>query len=184
MFRGDAPAVGLGNVGAIGNAKQRVVRPEHIGVGEERLVRCHQQHVVAIGEIDQARLDQLLHRHSMPLQLDIEPITEALSQILQRLRRRLPLTVGEQPTDRAGGAAGESNQALASLKDVGERELRAERRVAVEIRLAGELEQVPVAGLALGQHHQLIGRQVLAVDPARGTARKVRRTAGWPIGSQ
>ena len=71
-----AAALLLADIGAAGDAEQRVVRLEHGAVGEEGVVGGDQRQVVGIGEIDQALLDARLRRQAVAHQLDVEAAGE------------------------------------------------------------------------------------------------------------
>jgi len=76
VLRGQAPALGLADVAALGDAQQRIVGLVHLGVGEEHLVGRDQRQVVGIGQIDQAVLDARLLGQAVAHDFDIEPARE------------------------------------------------------------------------------------------------------------
>ena len=73
----------LRDIGALGDAEQRIVRLEHALICEERLVGRDQGKAVAIGELEERAFDLVLDGQAMALQLDIEPPGEDAGKLEQ-----------------------------------------------------------------------------------------------------
>ena len=76
VFARQAAAVILGDEGAVGNAQQGIMRLEHGGLAEMHVIGGDDGDVLAIGQIEQARLGGAFFRQIMALQFDIEPVAE------------------------------------------------------------------------------------------------------------
>jgi hypothetical protein len=98
---GRHPAVGLGDIGARGDAEQRVVRLVHRGVGEECLVGRDQRQAARKSEVDQPALDARLGLEAVAHQLDIEAAGKQPGEMGERGLRRVVLALAEQPADQA-----------------------------------------------------------------------------------
>jgi hypothetical protein len=147
-------ALGLGDLGALGDAQQDVVRLVLLGIDEVRIVGRDQRQVARQRHLDQGGLDPLLVVQAVAHQLDVEAIGEG---VLERLDQRLGeiSVAGEQgPADRPFRAAGERDQALARRREVGQRQLGRGARIALQMRPAQQPQQVAVARLALDQDRQ------------------------------
>jgi hypothetical protein len=148
----------LVEVGAVGDAEQRVARLEEVGRGEVHVVRRHQRQIEVVGEADEAGLARGLGlgagraRFGVALHLDIEPSGESLREVARQIGRPLGLPLAKEPSERSVRAAGEADQAIGAAGQSGEREVR-QGVAAVEVVRRGERHQVPVAGLALRQQH-------------------------------
>ena len=76
MIRGQLPPVSLGQQPAFRNADQRVMSLVIFGLGEHRLVRCHQRDAVSVGEVDEQGFGGALACNPVSLQLDVKPVSE------------------------------------------------------------------------------------------------------------
>ena len=106
-----APPVVLGDVVAVGDAQQRVVRLVVVGRGEIDLVGGDDRQRARIGELEQRRLGLDLVLQAVALDLDVEPVAENLLQRLQALERQLLLALAQRLVDGAVRAAGQRDQA-------------------------------------------------------------------------
>ncbi len=146
----------------VGDAEQGVVRLVHRRGGEEALVGGHQRQPGGVRERDQPGLDGALQRQAVPVQLHDGAVVERLGEGAQQ-RRRLGLArLGQQPGQRAAGAAGQQEQALCVVQHGTQRKLRV-RRIGGGEAERGQALQVGQPGGVLRQQH----------DRVRGHARLV-----------
>ena len=157
MVRRQAAAVGLVEIGALRDADQRVVGLVHVGPGEEDVVGRDQRHVVAIGPIEKHRLGAPLGLGAVALQLDIEAILEGIAQGAEQLLGSGRAAILEQPPERPLGASAQDQHALAMGAEIGEAHLRLVLGLALQERLARELEQIAVSDVALRQQEDGVG---------------------------
>ena len=106
-----AAALVLRDVGALGDAQQRVVRLVVVGRGEIDLVGGDDRQPSSIGEVEQRGLGLDLVLEAVALDFDIEPVAEDLLQHLQALERHLLLPLAQGLADGSIGAAGQRDQA-------------------------------------------------------------------------
>ena len=107
-------ALGLRDLGAVGDAQQDVVRLVLLGIDEVDVVGRDQRQVVRQRDLDQRGLDPLLVVQAVAHQLDVEAAGEERPRAVSTsasARSRLPASSGS--ADRPFGAAGERDQALA-----------------------------------------------------------------------
>ncbi len=177
MVRRQAPPLALRQIGPLGDAQQRVVRLEHVRVGEEHVVGGDERQVVPEREVDEGRLDPLLLGQPVAHQLDVEAVRKHAGETGERRLRRGGLTLGQRARDGPGRPAGERQQALAERLDLRRGNLRALRPLGVEEGLAHQLEQVAVAGLVLDEKDELVRRRVLSVAGMTVVAAQVHPAA-------
>ena len=120
VLRRQAAAVGIGDMRALGDAEQRVVRLVHRGLGEMHVVGRDQRQAACIGEIEQRRLDAPLALLAVALQLDIEPAVEQRLQPLEHggVAAGAWPAASSRPTP-LPGAAGEGQQAVGMAFQLG-----------------------------------------------------------------
>ncbi len=152
----EAPALSVGDEAPLGDTEQRIMRLEHLGVGEKGLVGGDERQFMLVGELDQAGLDAVLDVEPVALQLDIEPPLENRGEPLQQRLRRRGLSLGEQPADGTRRTAGQCDEAAIERRQIVERQLRRLAVRRLEEGFADELEQRAVAFVVLGQQHELV----------------------------
>jgi len=165
VFRGQAAAIFLGDIAALGDADQRVMRLVHGRIGEERLIGGDQRQVVPIGQFHQLRLDAVFRLQTMALQLDVKAPRKRAGKAAQAGLRLVGLSLGDQPADRSHAAAGQGDQAIGAFLDVSDRDLRKLARLGFQKGFADQLQQIGVAGVVLGEQNELI-----RIGRARGVA--------------
>ena len=99
-------ALVLGDVGALSDAQQRVVRLVVVGGGEIDLVGGDDRQRAGVGKVEQRRLGLDLVLEAVALDLDVEPVAEDLLQHLQALEGHLLLSLAQRLVDGPVGAAG------------------------------------------------------------------------------
>ena len=124
-----------------------------------------------VGQGDQAGLDGGLDRQAVAVQFLDGAAGEGFGQGVEQAFGFGLLAVGEQAGDRAGGAAGQQEQAGGVLGDALERELRLQARVGFEEAERRQALQIGEAGGVLGQQDDRVGRQAGVVG--------VGRSASW-----
>ena len=189
MFRRQAATIGLADVGALGDAEQRIVRLVERVVGEVDVVGRDQRQLAAIGQLDQRGLQLGLAFEAVALQLDVEPAVEDLGQTAQQGLGERALRFVDQSSDGTAGTAGQRDQALVVGGQHVEIDLGRLARIALQEGAADQPQQTAVADLVLGQQHQLVGRRpdavarlgapALAVPPQRDLAADDRLNAGF-----
>ncbi len=164
MLRGQAAAgVLLVDIGALGDADQRIVRLVHVGLGEVDIVGRDQRNVHRIGHFHVAALGQALGLGrcavfaGVALQFDVEAVAETGVQALQQCLGLGAVAGLQQHTHGAEGAAGQADQPIAERLQFVQRDLR-RLPALVDVEAAVELHQVFVTALGLGQQHD--GRRV------------------------
>ena len=150
------PPVGVVDVGALGDAQQRIVGREHALVAEEHVVGGDQRQVGRVGELDQRLFDLVLLRRPVPLDLDIEAAREDALQPVERDPRRVRPVLQQMPPHLARHAAGQRQQSLRVRRQVRQRDLWDEPRLGAQERIAGQLHEVAIAGFVLHQQDQLV----------------------------
>jgi hypothetical protein len=129
----------------------------HAFVGEEGLVGRDQRKVVLIGQIDQTRLDALLDLEPMALELDIELARKGRGQSQQQSLGFRGVPFRQAAPDAAMNAARQRDQVRRPALDIVQRDLGRFRRLGLHEGLGDQLQQIEIAGLVLGQQHQLVG---------------------------
>ena len=147
----------LVDIGAIGDAQERVVGLIHVGLGEIDIVGGDQRQAHRIGHLDQPLLGQPfgLGRTgavAVALQFDIQPVgVDRRQPGHQRLRLgRLPRP--QEAADRAIGAAGQADQPPGMGGQLCHRHLR-KRAPLADVEAGVELHQIVIASLGLRQQH-------------------------------
>ena len=145
MLGAGAAAVVLDDVAAFGDAEQHVVRFMVGASCEIALVGGNQGQSTGVGERQQIRLDARLVREAVPLQLDVEPITENLVKRGEPRRGKLCLTVFQRAVDRAVGTTGQGDQPGGKFFDA--RDLGVDRLVVrrLEVKALRQPHQIGVA---------------------------------------
>ena len=144
-----APVV-FADVGALGDTDQRVVRFVVTGRTEITFIGRHQRDALGVGEVDELRLGFDLALFAVPLQLDIEPVAEQGFEQFQARQGQLRLTVFQCPIDRPVRTAGEGDQTVAMLFQIGALDVRRFDAGGAQMRPRRELHQVGVAGIVHG----------------------------------
>jgi hypothetical protein len=147
-------ALGLRDLGAVGDAQEDVVGLVLLGIDEVGVVGCDQRQVVRQRDLDQGGLDPLLIVQAMAHQLDVEAIGEGVRELADQRLGEIAVAGEQGPANRPFGAAGERDQALARLGDIGERQLGRGARIALQMRPAQQPQEIAVARLALDQDRQ------------------------------
>ena len=184
LGRQPPPRLLLVDVGAVGDADQRVVGVVHRAVGEMHVVGRDERQVEVVGEADEAGLGRLLERRCAARR---SPDGAASRRRAGRGRarrgaRRAPGPAGRGPRGSAA-PSGPSAPPVRQIRPVGvggerrERDVR-QRGAAVEVVERGELHQVAEAGLVLGEQHDRPRRR-RPVARMRGRRRR-RGRAGSP----
>ena len=140
-----------GDVAALGDTDQRVMRLEIVRAFEIGLVGGDDGQLRVISEIEQERLDNPLLLKPVPLDFDIEPIAE---DALERVEGRLgeaEIVGGERAVDHSLGAAGQRHQATLIEREMFSGDHGLARVGTVTIGLGGKLDEVGVAGGVLGE---------------------------------
>ncbi|GJE45033.1 hypothetical protein AEGHOMDF_4227 [Methylobacterium soli] len=163
MARGQPAAALVRDEPAIRDGQQGVVSVEIVGLGEEGLVRGDDRQAAAVGKPQQLALHEILVVEAVAQDLDIEVVlAEGLPELIEpgggEFRPPLPQGRVEGP----GRAAGERDQAGGRVRQRrgGDAGRLAERPV--EIGPARQPQQVAVADLVLGQHHDVGARDLSA----------------------
>ena len=161
VARGQAPALVVGDEPTFGDGQQRVVRLVILGLGEVGLVRRHQREAVPVGEPNQLALDGALVGEAVALQLDVETVlAEGAFEGFEARERQFGAIGPERRIDRPTHAAGERDEAARAFGERLGRDPWHLAELVVEIGAAGEPQQVAVAGLVLGQQHDVRVRGV------------------------
>ncbi len=151
MLGRELTPVGLNQQAALGDADQRVMRFVVLAPGEERLVGGDQRDIPGISDIEQPRLDLLLRRRAMTLQLDIEPVAEQPQQRLGTRTGQRALACRQRVIERTIRPAGQRNQSIGLAFEPGELHMRRFVRRGFEESARIEPHQAAIAGLARGQ---------------------------------
>ena len=167
MLGRDPAALRLADLPALGDAEQRVVRLVHAGGGEEALVGGDQRQAERVGQRDQRRLDRLLDRQPMPVQL--HHATRPGNASASRASRPRPPALRPSASsrrERPARAAGQQDQ------PVGVGQQRVERdcgrgRVGLQEAGGGQRAEVGEPRRVLRQQHDRVGRQAGLVGRAR-----------------
>ena len=167
VLRGDAAAIAFRQQTALGDAQQGVVRLEHRRRGEEAVVGGDQRQARGIGERDQAGLDGVLQRLAVAMQLHHAAIGERLGEAGEQRLGLGFLPLGQQPGDRAVGAAGQQDQPGRVRGEHIERKLRLQPGFGFQEAARGQALEVGQPGRVLRQQHQRIGRQAGRVRAGR-----------------
>ena len=103
VLRGRPPPLGLGDLGAVGNAQQDVVRLPLGRLDELHVVGGDQGQLAFDRQVDQRRLDLVLHLEAVAHQLDVETTGESSRSRSSNpsARPRLPLA-SARPTGPSG----------------------------------------------------------------------------------
>ena len=107
----------LVDVGAVGDAEQRVVGVVEVAGREVHVVGGDERQVEVVGEADEAGLGRLLGGRArravrrVALDLDVEPAGEDRGEPLGQRAGARRVAVGDQRAERAVGAAGQADQA-------------------------------------------------------------------------
>ena len=121
-----------------------------------------------VGQLDELRVRLPLRRQAVVLQLDEQVVAaEDVLQPAGLLHRRLLVALQQRLQDVPAEAAGRGDEAVAVLGE----QLPVEARlvvVALEERPAGELDEVAVAGLGLGQQREVVVELLAALGVAAG----------------
>ena len=163
MLRGQPPArVLLIDVGALGDADQRVMRLVDLGLGEIDVIGGDQRDALGIGHLDMPALADLLGLGQpvlarVALQLDVEPVAEGRSQPVHQHLGLAALSGAQQPAHRTIRPAGEADHVFRMLRQLLHRHMR-HLPVAAQIEAGVELHQVLVAAFGLRQQHHRRGR--------------------------
>ena len=165
---GELEPIGLVDLGVGLHAQQRVVG---LGVTAQRVmavVRGEQRGIEGPGDLDQLRVGALLFDEPVVLHLDEQVIpTEDVLQARRGVERPLLVAVEETLQDVTAEAPGGRDDPLVV---VGE-DLPVHLRllvVALEVRAAGELDEVAVSGAVLGQRSEVVVGLAPALDLATG----------------
>ena len=111
-----------------------------------------------MGQRDQCGFDLPFRLQPVPLQLDVETVTENLRKTVERPFRLLVLPFEQQPSDRAVYPAGQGDQPVGTVREPVDRNLGLLAAVSVKERAAAQVEKVAVSGLRGGQHVQAVRR--------------------------
>ncbi len=159
MLRRQAAALIGRNRRPLSDAQQHVMGFVKAGIGEIDIVGGNQRHIMAISQIQQPRFDPVFHRQAVALQLDIQPVAENRLQPQQHGLGRSGLTIGQQPPQRAGRAAGQADQPGIVLFQQVDRKLRHLMAFGLHEGMGQQSQQRIVTGLVLAQQHDLIRRR-------------------------
>ena len=168
MFRRDAAAVLFGQGAAFGDAQQGVVRLVHVRLAEVAVVGGDQRDAAGVGDGDQAGFDGGLDRQAVAVQFLDGAAGEGLVHGVEQAFGFGFLALGEQAADRAGGAAGQQQQAGGVFGDACERQLRLQGGVGFQEADGRQALQVGHAGGVLRQQHHRVGRQAGVVGAGQG----------------
>ena len=137
------------------DAEQCLVRERVAGVEVVDVARRHEGQPGLLGECDQLRVHLLLLGEPRVLDLDVRRVApDDLDEAVEILARVLATALGERARDAAGETAGESDQPLRVLLE----QLPVDPGlvvVALEVAERGELDQVRVALVRLGEERQV-----------------------------
>jgi hypothetical protein len=153
VLGGDPAPLVLADEGAVGDAEQRIVRPVHRLGLEIDVVGGDQRHVLVVGEAHQLALRRRLGRQAVALQLDIEAVAEHPVHLGKRRTTLLRLSGRQQVVDRPIRTARQQDQPLGMLDHLRPGDVRVFRGLDLEVGDGGELGEIEVALLALGQEH-------------------------------
>ncbi len=167
VFGRDAAALLFGQRAALGDAQQGVVRLVHVGLAEVAVVGGDQRDAARVGDRDQAGLDGGLDRQAVAVQFLDRAAGERLAHRVEQAFGFGFLSLRQQAADRAGGAAGQQQQAGGIFGDAGERQLRLQGRVGVEEAKRGQALQVGHPRGVLRQQHHRVRRQARVVGCGR-----------------
>ena len=124
------------------------------GIGVSGGVGGDDRQIAHIGEVDQRLLRRLLDRVTAADQLDVEPLREQRLQMVEIGFGLVDLPIGDEPRQRALGACGERDQAVARFLERRESNMRVFADGTVEVGRRHERAQVRIARVILGQQHQ------------------------------
>ena len=159
VLRGQAAAgLRLVHIGLFGDADQRVMGLEHVGLGEIHVIGGHQRQGFRIGQVDQPAFGRGLGRHQlavlagMALQFDVEPGRKGPVQAVGKRIGLVALPLRDQQAQRTGGAAGQADQTLGMGAQLVQRHMRQGAALA-QIQTRRQRHQVQPARLVLGQQN-------------------------------
>ena len=158
MLRGGAPPLALGDLGAVGDAQQDVVRLPLRRVDELHIVGGDQGQLAIDRQVDQRRLDLVLHLEAVADQLDVQTTGEKFPKAIEQALGAAAVAARQRTPDRPLGAAGQRDQTVAIGREQIELEFRGGAGLAIQVGAAQQLHQVAIAGLVLHQNRQP-GRQ-------------------------
>ena len=137
------------------DAEQCLVRERVAGVEVVDVARRHEGQPGLLGECDQLRVHLLLLGEPRVLDLDVGRVApDDLDEAVEILPRVLATALGERARDAAGETAGERDQSLRVLLE----QLPVDPGlvvVALEVAERGELDEVRVALVRLGEERQM-----------------------------
>ncbi len=157
MLRTQAAPFVDGNVAPRGDADQRIMRFEIVGLREIGLVGGDDRQVEFVSEIEQLRLHRSLLRQTMALDLHIEPVAEDRLKRLDARAGKLGAAVNQRAVDRSFQSAGQRDQAFGARRQIGDggnhlaglacREIgvgREPHQIGIALRVLGEERDAPV----------------------------------------
>ena len=151
MLLRQPPAVGVGEVRALRDAEQRVVRFVHMRGREVGVVGGDDRHRGLRGDRQQGRFGGRLALQAVSQQLDVEPIAESLAQLRHHCLRGFPPALQQQSADGPVRTAGQDDQSVRVRAQAAERHAR----VGLRFREAvGECQQAQQVGVSGGILHQ------------------------------
>ena len=150
LARQPAPLV-LDDIGALGDADQRIVRLVVVGGGEIDLVGRDDRDAELVGKLEKLRLDLSLVRRPVTLDFDVERAVEGLVQVLQPRTRELWLAITQRAVDRPARSARERDQSPAMLLQMIDLDVRRLVLSRLEVARARQLEQAGVALLVVSE---------------------------------
>ncbi len=173
MLRGHPAAVPVRKQLSLGNAEQRVVCLVHFGAAEEAVVGCDERQRGGVGKADQRRFHGALDRRAVAVQFDHRSVGECFGKPRKQAFGFGPAPVSQQAGERAGGAAGQQDQARCVRGNRGEAELRLQPRVSFKEAKRGKMLEIVEPACVLCQEHDrvrgesgvvLAGERHLAAD--------------------